>query len=338
MLAVMTTEQIVWAVVLLLIVGIPVVAACVFGTTVLMGKKGYGQGLGFVLGIILPVIGLAIAWLLPDRSEERPPPPPRAGGLNTKRKLALTAFAIGGGLLFLQTALLFVVSQADSAKKVESQETANASAEKTNAELQAQFDLATENQANGVLEQAFVSASNQQDFDTGALDQEALDALKTPVVAIDWAFQNGWLITVFWITLWTLIPLLAAVATLWFRDDSLPLTWAESLLYAGTVFWFFTVAWALIPHLMMRIWDDVAEITGTFTVFPTQYFGDVGWIWDWFVIRDIVVAGWYVVTLVAMFALWWWAQELPKRAAAKEGPIGIGIRSPYGRPVLSAGR
>jgi len=338
MLAALTAEQIGWAVLLLLIVGLPVYAAAVFGTTVIMGKKGHSKGVGLALGILLPIIGLVIAWLLPDRSEERPPAPGPANALGTKRKLAISGLLIGATLAGLLFALLVIVLQADSSKKVDSQKTANASAEKANADLQAQFDLATENQQSGKLEQAFVNATNQKDFDAGRLDQAALDALKTPIVEIDWSFENGWIITVLWITLWAVVPLLAAIATLWFRDDSLPLTWAEAMLYGGTVFWYFTVAWGLIPHLMMRIWDDVAEITGTFTVFPTQYFGGVGWQWGWFAIRDMIVAGWYIVTLVAMFALWWWAQELPKRAAAKEGPVGLGIRSPYGRPVLSAGR
>ena len=65
--------------------------------------------------------------------------------------------------------------------------------------------------------------------------------------------------------------------------------------------------------------------------------GAVGWQWDWFVVRDLLVVGWYVVTLIGTFAAWYWAQELMKRSGETGGPARQ-LTSPYGRPVLSAGK
>lgn len=248
-----------------------------------------------------------------------------------KRKLVIAMIIIGGALATLQAVMLGVYLHSQDALAVETQEQANKTAEVTNTALQAQFDKAVENKSKGVLESAFDTPSLQKEFDLGSLDQAALDAKKSPVVDITWISRNSWLVTTAIITLFTFLALIVPAAVLWFRDDSLPITWAEGLTYAGGLFWFLIVINGLIPDLIIKIWDNVFKIKGTFTVPLTS------WQWDWFVVRDMLVVGWYVVTLVGMFAAWYWAQELMKRSGETGGP-GRQLTSPYGRPVLSAGK
>lgn len=248
-----------------------------------------------------------------------------------KRKLVIAMIVIGGGLATLQAVMLGVYLHSQDRLAVETQEQANKTAEETNAQLQAQFDKAVKNRASGVLESAFDTPSLQKLFDGGQLDQAALDAKKSPIVPINWILTNSWLVTTAIITIFTFLALIVPAAVLWFRDDDLPITWAEALTYAGGLFWFLIVINGLIPDLIIKIWDNVFKIKGTFTVPLTK------WQWDWFVARDLLVVGWYVVTLVGMFAAWYWAQELMKRSGETGGPARQ-LTSPYGRPVLSAGK
>lgn len=254
-----------------------------------------------------------------------------------KRKLVIAMVLIGGALATLQSVMLGVFLHSQDKLAIETQEQANRSAETTNAQLQDQFDKAVENRESGVVESAFESAANQKDFDAGKLDQAALDAKKSPIVSIDWIFRNSWLVTTVIITIFTFLALLVPAAVLWLRDDSLPITWAEGLVYAGGLFWFLIVVNGMIPDLIIKIWDNVFKVKGTFTVPLTDITGGLGWQWDWFVVRDLLVVGWYVVTLVATFAGWYWAQELMKRSGETGGPARQ-LKSPYGRPVLSAGK
>lgn len=254
-----------------------------------------------------------------------------------KRKLVIAMVLIGGALASLQAVMLGVYLHSQDQLAVETQVQANKTAEETNAQLQEQFDKAVANREAGVVESAFESPANQKDFDAGKLDQAALEAKKSPIVDISWIFRNSWVVTTVIITIFTFLALLVPAAVLWFRDDSLPITWAEGLTYAGGLFWFLIVINGMIPDLIIKIWDNVFKIKGIFTVPLTGLVGAVGWQWDWFVVRDLLVVGWYVVTLVATFALWYWAQELMKRSGETGGPARQ-LTSPYGRPVLSAGK
>lgn len=254
-----------------------------------------------------------------------------------KRKLVIAMIIIGGGLATLQAVMLGVYLHSQDKLAVDTQEQANRSAEESNAALQAQFDRAVANREKGVVETAFETPALQKTFDAGKLDQAALDAKKSPIVKITWIMGNSWIITTVIITLFTFLALIVPAAVLWFRDDTLPITWAEGLTYAGGLFWFMIVINGMIPDLIIKIWDNVFKIKGTFTVPLTGLVGPVGWQWDWFVVRDLLVVGWYVVTLVGTFVAWYWAQELMKRSG-ETGGSARQLTSPYGRPVLSASK
>lgn len=152
-----------------------------------------------------------------------------------KRKLVIAMIVIGGALTTLQAVMLGVYLHSQDALAVETQEQANRTAEETNAELQAQYDKAVELREKGIVETAFETPSLQKDFDAGKLDEAALQAKMSPVVDITWIFRNSWIVTTAIITLFTFLALFVAAAVLWFRDDSLPITWAEGLTYAGAL-------------------------------------------------------------------------------------------------------
>lgn len=187
-----------------------------------------------------------------------------------KRKLVIAMIVIGGALTTLQAVMLGVYLHSQDALAVETQEQANRTAEETNAELQAQYDKAVELREKGIVETAFETPSLQKDFDAGKLDEAALQAKMSPVVDITWIFRNSWIVTTAIITLFTFLALFVAAAVLWFRDDSLPITWAEGLTYAGALFWFLIVINGMIPDLIIKIWDNVFKIKGIFTVPLTE--------------------------------------------------------------------
>ncbi len=187
------------------------------------------------------------------------------------------------------------------------------------------------------------NAGLQKDLAAGAITQAQFDEQKTEIEPVTWLTKNSWLVSSSIVGVVSFGLLVLATLILLKRDKSLPITWAEAVVYSGVLFFFLILVNGVIPHFMIDLWDNVIKLRGEFTVPLTKSIASLweskaqGMEWGWFVIRDMIVAGWYIVTLVLMIALWYWTQELPKRSKKSEKPGEAKVlTSPYGRPMLSA--
>lgn len=159
----------------------------------------------------------------------------------------------------------------------------------------------------------------------------------------NWIAESQWVVTTAVLGLGTFLLFAVAILVLVKRDESLPITWAQALILGGTAFFFLILVNGIIPDRIMFIWDNVLKQRGVFTVPGTKAVAQLlnesakGWVWDWEVPRDLIVAGWYGISFVGTVAVWYWAQEWPKRLDAKEAATG-GRTSPYGRPLTAPGR
>jgi len=187
------------------------------------------------------------------------------------------------------------------------------------------------------------------------------------IVEVKWIDSNNWVITTVIVTLFSLAMLLLVVAMLWRRDDDLPLTWAESIVYTTVAFFFLILMFGFVPHFILKVWDsvvaegkwtwfpyvaDAGGNTGTFVVWGTRVIAEgldyvmiwqedverVGMEWSWYVIRDFLVTAWYGLTVVFAIAGAYWAQKLYQQDAAKKAPAAEALTSPYGRPMLTGSK
>ncbi len=244
--------------------------------------------------------------------------------LTVRQKLIIAMVIVGGAMGTLNSALIWC----DLAAKANQANTATAQAND-------QVDTINRELRSGLDSQVAAGAITADEANTSFDDQMASE---TPIGSQE---KFGWLYTLAIVTILTFAMLIVATGLLWFRDPTSTFTWAESLVLLGILIYFLIVVNGFIPHFLIDIWDNVfPKKQGTFVV-PlsgeiARLFSDhaIWWEWAWFIPRDMIVAGWYVVTLVAMIAAWYWTQEWPRRAPHAERDA----TSPYGRPILSAGR
>jgi hypothetical protein len=238
--------------------------------------------------------------------------------LSTKAKLIVAMLLIGGFVATLNIGLITYFGYDQSQTNVKSKESANEQAALTNEEVEKEIAAAATDEERAAAEEQLVS-----------------------IEPVGWIDRNDWIVMTAWIALATYGMLAVAAIALWRRDESLPLTWGESLLYGMIAFGYLVIVFGFIPHYVIAIWDvQTGTWVSPFSVWPTEWIAGlwnesaVGWQWDWRAVRDIIVAGWYIVALLAMFVFWYWAQEFPKRQAQKQAQAEMS--SPYGRPMLSA--
>lgn len=236
--------------------------------------------------------------------------------MSTKTKLIVAMLVIGGIIAGLNTILIALYTHDQAVKNVEQLEASNAQAQATNADLEKQIAKATGEEKT-------------------TLEKELVE-----VVPVGWIDRNDWIIMTAWVVVFQFGMLGAAALVLARRDDSLPFTWGESIFYGFVLFGFLIIAFGFIPHYIISIWDfKTGTWVSPFSVWPTRAIAGLwnenalGWQWSWKAVRDIIVAGWYIVALLAMYVLWYWAQEFPKRQAQKAATTEL--TSPYGRPMLS---
>lgn len=242
--------------------------------------------------------------------------------MSTNAKLILVMVVVGTVLAGINTGLIGWYTSVQTGKTLEQMIAANKQAELTNADLKAKAQ-------------------------SGDITQEELDEQLVPAEPVDeWIVRNDWVVMTAWLGIAQFGMLALVAIMLWRRDTTLPLTWAEALVYSGVAFGFLVIAFGFIPHYIITVWDTI--ISPNFTapvasILPTKlvarWFNPnaLGWEWSWNAIRDMIVAAWYSIALVAMFALWYWAQEYPKRTKRKvaaEQPL----KSPYGRPMATVGK
>lgn len=233
--------------------------------------------------------------------------------MSTKAKLIIAMIVIGGAIAAINTALIFVYQRDQAQSNVEQTEASN-------------------KQRRTSLEEQI---ADEGDADTKAELEAELAGIKDP----GWIDSNDYLVMTAWIVVAQFGMLAAAAIALWRRDESLPLTWGEAVFYGFVAFGYLIIVNGFIPHYIIKIWDVNVAAT-PFTVWPTRDIAQLwnenalGWQWNWRAVRDMIVAGWYIVTLLLMYIVWYWAQEYPKRQAQREATADS--KSPYGRPMLSA--
>ncbi len=244
-------------------------------------------------------------------------------GLSLRQKLIIVMVVLGGGIAALTIALMAVDIGVKTSAENETKASANAQVEVFNQELMADLE-------------AQVTAG---DLTQDEADQ-AFEDSKASIQPLDFQTKYGWIVVTAFIGIVLYLMLAVSAVMLWFRRLDLPMTWAETLVHSAILFGYFSIVFGFIPHFIIDVWDNVWPKQQGFFVFP--FTGDIarwfepnaiGWEWAWYVPRDIIVAGWYVVTFVGMVAIWWWVQVLQEREPkAKEGEPTM---SAYGRPVMS---
>ena len=241
--------------------------------------------------------------------------------MSVTRKLIIAMFVIGGALATMNSGLTGYDSYRASSQAVEAAQKANVDAVAKNAEINAELAKTTDPK-----------------------EREDLQEQKQEVKPVTWAQRYGWLLATGLMTIAAFGSLVLACAMLWKRQEGMPITWAEAMIYSTVFFFYLVIANGFIPHYMIQIWDAsiAPNLKDPMTVFGTKQIASIwnenalGWQWSWRTLRDIVVSGWYVVVLLGTILGIYWAQEWPKRQA-KEGAAAKAITSPYGRPMLQAG-
>lgn len=242
--------------------------------------------------------------------------------MSVTRKLIIAMFVIGGALATMNAFLIGFDTHRAAAQAVEATEKANTEATAKNAEVNAKLAGTTD-----------------------AAERKKLQEEKEKVAPITWAQRYGWILGTGLITIAAFGTLLLVCAMLWRRQDGMPITWAEAMIYSGVFFFYLIIANGFIPHYMIQIWDAsiAPNLKNPMTVFGSKQIASLwnenalGLQWSWKTLRDVVVAGWYVVVLIGTIVAVYWAQEWPKRQAREAGAGAKAITSPYGRPMLQAG-
>ncbi len=246
--------------------------------------------------------------------------------LGMREKLIAGGVVIGLLVTFIAVALIGISLGVKANDNVLAIEAANANIVGSNEELRAELDLLVD----------------RGEFTASEADAQ-FEENKATATEITFDDRYSWIESTGIVAILTVGMLGIGVAVLIKRDESLPMTWAQNIVVAGILFYFLLLVNGVIPHFMITIWDNVwPKQQGTFTVPLTQAIGSwfesdaLGWEWAWWVPRDMIVAGWYIVTLVAMIVCWYWTQKLLEReSASSESKARI---SPYGRPTLSASK
>jgi hypothetical protein len=241
--------------------------------------------------------------------------------MSVTRKLIIAMFVIGGALATMNTGLTGFDSYRASSQALDAAQKANVDAVAKNEQLNVELAATTDPK-----------------------EREALQDQKQQVSPISWAQRYGWLLATVLMTVAAFGSLVLVCAMLWKRQEGMPITWAEAMIYSTVFFFYLVIANGFIPHYMIQIWDasiapNLAEpmtVVGTKQIASIWNENALGLQWSWNTLRDIVVSGWYVVVLLATILGIYWAQEWPKRQA-KEGDTAKAITSPYGRPMLQAG-
>lgn len=249
-----------------------------------------------------------------------------------RRQLLIAVILIGGFVAVLNTVLVGYSAYADNRDRFEALQVSNKQAEATN-----------EKNAAAVAQWRKESAEVKKGIGPGACNSDSTICAPATVQAEDWIAENQWIVTTAVLGLGTFLLLAVGILILVRRDQTLPITWAQALTLAGVAFFFLILVNGIIPDRIMFLWDNVLKQRGTFTVPGTKAVaqllneGAKGWVWDWEVPRDLIVATWYGIGFVGTVLVWYWAQEWPKRLDAKEAASG-GPKSPYGRPLTASGR
>ena len=114
------------------------------------------------------------------------------------------------------------------------------------------------------------------------------------------------------------------------RPPGTPLTWGEAMIAALFVFFVMFIAWGVMPHQWLTYADNDLQWRKDKILFgPGDVFDTVlPFTLTYEVVRDIIAAGLYVVTLGGMIVLWAQWQNRGKEKP-KELPT-----SAYGRPLV----
>ena len=249
-----------------------------------------------------------------------------------RRQLLIAMVLIGGFVAALNTVLVGYSAYSDNRDAFKALQVANKAAITTNI-----------TNADSIEEYKQADPAVREGIGPGSCNSDSTICAPAVVQAEDWIAESQWVVTTGVLGLGTFLLLAVAVLILLRRDQSLPITWAQALVLGGVAFFFLILANGVIPDRIMFIWDNVLKQRGVFTVPGTKAVAQLlnesakGWIWDWEVPRDLIVAGWYGVSFVGTVLVWYWAQEWPKRLDAKEAATG-GRTSPYGRPLTAPGR
>jgi hypothetical protein len=135
-------------------------------------------------------------------------------------------------------------------------------------------------------------------------------------------------------TLITILLTLAIIPVAKRRPIGTPLTWGEAMFAAMYVFGLLLLAWGIVPHEWLTLADKDWQWRPDRLVFgpgdilkPKANGGRLPFTIHYQVLRDVIAAGIYGVTLGAWVGIWIWWQKRGKKVSTE-----VEVSS-YGRPL-----